>query len=69
MEKDWVKIYSSAKLHEVEMLKGILFDRGIQSICLNNQDSFYKTVGEIELYVNRDNVILSKRIINNSIIE
>ena len=65
MEKDWVKIYSSAQLHEVEFLKALLSNNGIQSICLNNQDSLYKTLGEIELYVNRDNVIKSKRIINN----
>ena len=65
MEKDWVKIFSSEKLHEIEILKGMLSDHGIQSVSLNNQDSLYKT-GEIELYVNRDNVIISKRIINTN---
>lgn len=67
MEKDWVKIYSDAALHKVEMLKALLEEKEINAVIINNQDSFYKTIGEVELYVNRDFVILAKQLINKAI--
>jgi hypothetical protein len=64
MDKDWVSIFSSTELHTVEFAKQVLEQENIASIVLNNQDSFYK-IGEIYLYVKKENVIPAKRIIDN----
>ena len=64
MEANWVSIYTSSYLHTAELFKALLAENNIESIVINNQDSFYKSIGEVELYVERDNVILAKRIIN-----
>jgi len=66
MGKDWVTVYSSAALHNVELVKHLLFQRDIEAVTLNQQDSFYKTIGEIRLLVRRDDVMLAKRIIAES---
>ena len=57
-------IYSSLYLHKVEMIKAFLAENEIEGIVINRQDSFYKTIGEITLYVNRDHVLRAKQIIN-----
>lgn len=66
MEANWVSIYSSSYLHTAELFKALLAEDNIESIIINKQDSFYKTIGEVDLYVERDNVILAKRIINEN---
>jgi len=66
MDKDWVKIYSSTEVHKIEILKAVLEDNGIKSFEINKKDSSYISVGEIELYVNVENEILSKVIINTN---
>lgn len=66
MEPNWECIYTSSYLHAAELFKAILEENNILSIIINNQDSFYKTIGVVELYVERDNVIAAKRIINEN---
>lgn len=66
MEANWECIYTSAYLHTAELFKAILEENNILSIIINNQDSFYKTIGVVELYVEHDNVIAAKRIINEN---
>ncbi len=66
MEKDWVKVYSSTLAYNVELVKQILEQKNVGSIILNQQDSAYVTIGEIELYVKREQVILAKDIIAKS---
>ncbi|MDR3328897.1 MAG: DUF2007 domain-containing protein [Prevotellaceae bacterium] len=50
MEKDWVKVYASANLVEVEMVKQYLEAEGIYAVALNLRDSSYG-FGECGLYV------------------
>jgi len=66
MEPNWVSIYTSSYLHTAELYKALLAENNIDSVIINNQDSFYKTIGEITLYVERDHVIFAKRIINEN---
>lgn len=56
-------VYSSDKAYEVEMLKNILHDHGIPAFIINKKDSSY-LFGEIELYVDPDNVIRAKQLIS-----
>jgi hypothetical protein len=63
MDKEWVSVYSSKKLHNVELLRHILKENDIRAVVLNQQDSFYVTIGEIRLMVRPDKVMHAKTII------
>lgn len=65
MEKNWVKIYSSAQIYTISLVKGMLRENEIESVEINKQDSSYNATifGEIELYVLQDNVIKAKYLI------
>jgi len=65
MEANWVLIYSSTIVVDVEMKRMYLEENGINSIIINKQDSVYNTFGEIELYVNRDHILKAKRLIES----
>jgi len=62
MEKDWVKIYSSTLVNDIEILKAVLADYAINAIDINKKDSSY-LFGEIEVYVNHNDVLKAKQII------
>ncbi len=63
MEPNLVHIFSSGQPYKAELVKQMLTDHNIQSFLVNKQDSAYK-FGEVELYVNRDDVIRAKRLIH-----
>ena len=62
MGSDLINIYSSGQSYVAELVRQMLSDHNIQSFLVNKQDSAYK-FGEIELYVNRDDVIRAKMLI------
>ncbi len=62
MEANLVHIFSSGQPYQTEMVRQMLSDHNIQSFLVNKQDSAYK-FGEVELYVNRDDVIRAKKLI------
>lgn len=57
-----VHIFSSSQPYKAELVKQMLVNHNIQSFLVNKQDSAYK-FGVVELYVNRDNVIRAKKLI------
>ncbi len=63
MEKKWTKIYSTGKLYQAELLKGLLEENDIEAVIINKQDSAY-LFGEMELYVDADDVMKATRMIN-----
>ncbi len=63
MNKDWIKIYSSGASYKAELLKGLLFENNIEAVIINKQDSSY-LFGELELYVNSEDVVKAKHVIS-----
>jgi hypothetical protein len=63
MDKNWVKVYSASDLYKAEIVKGLLIDSGINAVLINKKDSAY-LIGEVEIYVIPDHVIMAKRLIN-----
>ena len=55
MEKNWIKLFSSADPVEVEILKHVLHENNIHAVTINQQDSSYLMFGTIDLYVKKDN--------------
>jgi hypothetical protein len=62
---DWVCIYSSQKLQDAEMIKGLLTHNEINNVVVNKQDSAYM-FGEFEVYVSRDDAVKAKYVIDNN---
>jgi hypothetical protein len=63
MEQDWALVFASTQPHLVELAKSLLEHNDIICVLKNNQDSFYKAFGDIELYVMRDDLIKAKYIL------
>ena len=62
---DWVCIYTSQKLQDAEIIKSLLTHNEINSVVVNKQDSAYM-FGEYEVYVNRDDTVKAKYVIDNN---
>ncbi|MFT4545747.1 MAG: hypothetical protein ACI9UR_000365 [Bacteroidia bacterium] len=62
MEKGWVNILSGSN-NEVELKCALLKNHDVNAVIINQQDSSY-LFGSSELYVLQDDVIRSKRILN-----
>ena len=62
---DWIVIYKSAILNNVEIVKAVLADNNIFAVIVNKTDSMYPqlTNGDIELNVNSNDVISAKHLI------
>ena len=65
MDKDWIKVYSDTFEPKVEMLRIQLQNAGIAALVLNQKDSAHVHIGEVELFVKRDNVIKAKHLIES----
>ena len=64
MDEQWEVIFSSTALYRVEMLKSLLQEENIPAVMINKQDSSYIVIGEIELYIKREDVLKGKQIVN-----
>jgi hypothetical protein len=62
MADEPICIYGTGTLYLAELLKQMLADNGITAFIMNKQDSAYK-FGDIEIYVNPDDVIRAKKLI------
>ena len=62
MGNDLVQIYSVGKIYLAELIKQMLAEHHITAFLVNKQDSAYK-FGEIEVFVDRDDVIRAKMLI------
>ena len=57
MEKNWAVIYSTDQMYLAELAKQMLADHDIEAVVINKRDSSYNAFGDIEVCVNRDNMI------------
>lgn len=69
MEPDWVKVHSSKNRFRAQFLRSLLIDNGINAVLLDQQDSFYLSLGELHLYVERDDAMKAKTLIDKALEE
>lgn len=62
MNDNWSRIYSTQYEHIAEIVKAVLEDNDMDCVLVSKKDSAY-LFGEIELYVNVENVLRAKQII------
>ena len=63
VHNNWIKIASSKQAYQIELLKGMLEENNIITVLVNKIDSSYLAFGEIELFVERKDVIQAKNLI------
>lgn len=54
MEAGWIKIYTSADFFKSELVRQVLIDHEIEAILINKQGFPYQ-IGEVEIYIHKDN--------------
>lgn len=54
MEKDWVCVFSTDQNYQAEIAKEILENAEINCVVLNENDSNFPTIGNIEILVHED---------------
>jgi hypothetical protein len=64
MDNDWKLVYTSTDLYKIELIRGVLEGDGILSVEVNKKDSSY-LFGEIELYVQVNDVLKARQIIDS----
>jgi hypothetical protein len=64
MENEWVVIAGFTDDVKSQIAVDRLLANGIDAVAIDKRDSIYK-IGEIELYVHRDNVLPAKEIIKD----
>lgn len=62
-KQGWRKIYTTTLKQKAEILKGALENEGIPAVILDKKDSSYQVFGEVELYVNPENMEAAEEII------
>jgi len=68
MNDNWSLVFESGFEHICQTLKSMLEQNGIKTIILNKKDSMVHSIGTVELYVQKDDVILAKHLIESSAI-
>lgn len=66
MEKGWELIYINNQLHKTEIVRLVLADEGIESVSMDKRDSSYISIGDIEVYVQEENAMLARTIIEKN---
>ena len=65
MQEEWVVVYTSTIMYDVSLRKGMLESQNIPAIILNQQDSAYLSIGEIELHVKKQDYMRAKYLIDS----
>ena len=54
MEKDWVSVFQTGQNFQAEIAKEILENEEINCVIINENDSIFPSIGEIEVMVHKD---------------
>lgn len=54
MEKDWVSVFHTGQSFQAEIAKEILENEEIKCVIINENDSIFPSLGEIDIMVHKD---------------
>ncbi|OCX50450.1 hypothetical protein BEL04_21965 [Mucilaginibacter sp. PPCGB 2223] len=54
MEKDWIRIFTSANYYQSEIVKQVLAENQVTSVLINKQDSSHRNFGNIDVYIHQE---------------
>lgn len=65
MEKDFIKVYTSADPYQADLAHDILDENNIQCVVLDQHDSMIPSIGEIEIYVHENDEAVALEILKH----
>lgn len=63
---DWNIAFSTTQAYQAYIIKDILEDNDMEVVIVDKQDSFYKMIGQIEVYVKAENIMKAKHLIKKA---
>ena len=60
MADNWIPIFESFFMHEIQIAQSILDQHDIPNVVVNKTDSIYPVNGQIELYVMQDDALKAR---------
>ena len=63
--ENWVSVFTTTEELEAGIVKDLLDEAGIPAVILNQKDSSYKTFGDINVMVNKENQEEAKKTLEN----
>lgn len=67
MEKDWVSVYQTGQKFEAEMAREILENDSINCVLIDENDSLFPSIGEVEVMVHKDFEARAKELLKDLI--
>lgn len=65
MEKDFIKVFTTSDPYEADIAHDILDENDIRCVVLDQHDSMFPSVGEIEIYVHETDEATALEILKN----
>ncbi|WP_294139358.1 DUF2007 domain-containing protein [uncultured Sanguibacteroides sp.] len=62
---NWVSVFTTNEEFEAERIKELLIDSNIPAVILNQKDSSYTMLGEINVMVNKEHKEEAEKVIKN----
>ncbi len=62
----WKKVFDTERMHEAEIVKGVLMENDIHAVVVNKKDSYYK-FGHYEVMVEIEQLLKAIKIIQDEI--
>lgn len=54
MEKDWICVLQTEQTYQAEIARELLDNEGIDCVIMNEHDSTFPSIGEVEVWVHQD---------------
>ena len=67
MEKDWVCVYHTDQSYQAEIAKEILENEGLECVIMNEHDSTFPSIGEVEVWIHQNFQIKAKELLKDLI--
>lgn len=65
--KNWAKVFEDQNQIRVELVRGILEDKGLTAFIINKKESVYQVFGTYELMVPSDQTLSALQLIQHEI--
>jgi len=65
--KNWQKVYVTSDPFRADLVKSLLETHQVPAIIINKKDTAYNAFGELEVYVNKHDLVAAIKVIENEI--
>jgi len=65
--KSWQKVYVTTNNYQADIVKSVLESNGVPAILINKKDTAYNNFGDLEVYVNKEDLVVALKVLENEI--